>query len=46
MVMATLAVTTEYRFGTIRATFQAVPNRTRTLLAKTTVVALFAGADR
>ncbi|HEX6359693.1 ABC transporter permease [Actinophytocola sp.] len=43
MVMATLAITTEYRFGTIRATFQAIPNRTGTLLAKTTVVALFAG---
>jgi len=43
MVMATLAVTTEYRFGTIRATFQAIPNRTAALLAKTTVVALFAG---
>lgn len=43
MVMATLAITTEYRFGTIRATFQAIPNRTATLLAKTTVVALFAG---
>lgn len=43
MVMAALAITTEYRFGTIRATFQAIPNRTSTLLAKTTVVALFAG---
>lgn len=43
MVMATLAITTEYRFGTIRATFQAVPNRTAGLLAKTTVVAGFAG---
>lgn len=43
MVMAALAITTEYRFGTIRATFQAVPNRTSALLAKTTVVALFAG---
>jgi ABC-2 type transport system permease protein len=42
MVMATLAITTEYRFGTIRATFQAVPSRTKALLAKTTVVALFA----
>jgi ABC-2 type transport system permease protein len=42
MVMATLAITTEYRFGTIRATFQAVPNRTSALLAKTTVVAGFA----
>jgi ABC-2 type transport system permease protein len=43
MVMAALAVTTEYRFGTIKATFQAIPNRTATLLSKTTVVALFAG---
>jgi len=43
MVMAALAVTTEYRFGTIRATFQAVPSRTKALLAKTTVVALLAG---
>ncbi|CAM06417.1 ABC-2 type transport system permease protein [Saccharopolyspora erythraea NRRL 2338] len=42
MVMAVLAVTTEYRFGTIRSTFQAVPNRTAALLAKTTVVALMA----
>lgn len=43
MVMAALAITTEYRFGTIRATFQAIPNRTAALLAKTTVVAVFAG---
>ena len=43
MVMATLAITTEYRFGTIKATFQAIPNRTAALLAKTTVVSLFAG---
>ncbi len=42
MVMAALAITTEYRFGTIKATFQAIPNRTATLLAKTTVVAMFA----
>lgn len=42
MVMATLAITTEYRFGTIKATFQAIPNRTAALLAKTTVVSLFA----
>ncbi len=39
MVMATLAITTEYRFSTIRATFLAVPNRTAALLAKTVVVA-------
>lgn len=40
LVLAALAVTTEYRFGTIRTTFQAVPNRTSALLAKTTVIAL------
>lgn len=43
MVMATLAITTEYRFGTIKATFQAVPNRTAVLVAKTVVVAAVAG---
>ena len=43
MVMAALSVTTEYRFGTMRTTFQAVPNRIAVLLAKTTVVALVAG---
>ncbi len=40
MVMAAVSVTTEYRFGTIRTTFQAVPNRTAALLAKTAVVAV------
>jgi ABC-2 type transport system permease protein len=39
MVMAALAVTTEYRFGTIRTSFQAVPQRTALLLNKTVVVA-------
>jgi ABC-2 type transport system permease protein len=43
MVMAALSVTTEYRFGTIRASFQAVPNRVSLLLAKTAVVAIVAG---
>jgi ABC-2 type transport system permease protein len=43
MVMAALAITTEYRFGTIRATFQAIPSRNAVLLAKTSVVALVAG---
>jgi ABC-2 type transport system permease protein len=42
MVLAALAVTTEYRFGTIRTTFQAVPHRSSVLLAKTGVVALLA----
>jgi ABC-2 type transport system permease protein len=41
-VMAALAVTTEYRFSTIRTSFQAVPNRTALLLAKTAVVAALA----
>lgn len=43
MVMATVAVTSEYRFGTIRTTFQAVPHRTPALLAKAVVVAVAAG---
>ncbi|PWW61881.1 hypothetical protein [Actinokineospora spheciospongiae] len=43
MVMAALAITTEYRFGTMRATFLAAPNRTPVLFAKTAVVALVAG---
>jgi ABC-2 type transport system permease protein len=43
MVMAALSVTTEYRFGTIRASFQAVPNRISLLLAKAAVVAIVAG---
>lgn len=42
MVLAALAVTTEYRFGTIRTTFQAVPNRVAALVAKTAVVATLA----
>ena len=43
LVMATLTITTEYRFNTIRTTFQAVPNRTSALLAKTVVVAVATG---
>lgn len=43
LTMAAIAVTNEYRFGTIRATFTAVPNRTAVLLAKVTVVALVIG---
>lgn len=42
MVMAALAVTTEYRFGTIRTSFQAVPQRSALLLNKTLVVAVLA----
>ncbi|MGH4026806.1 MAG: ABC transporter permease subunit [Pseudonocardiaceae bacterium] len=43
MVLGALAITSEYRYGTIRATFAAVPNRTAVLLAKTTVVAVVLG---
>ncbi|MEU4764053.1 hypothetical protein AB0H12_12400 [Actinosynnema sp. NPDC023794] len=43
MVMAALAVTTEYRFGTIKATFQAVPDRISPMIAKAVVVMLLSG---
>jgi ABC-2 type transport system permease protein len=43
MVMAALAVTTEYRFNTIKTSFQAVPQRASLLLNKTIVVASLAG---
>lgn len=43
LVIAALAVTGEYRFGTIRVGFLAVPNRVVALLAKTVVVAGYAG---
>lgn len=42
MVLAALSVTTEYRFSTIRITFQAVPNRAAVLTAKAAVVAVLA----
>ncbi|TCP57363.1 ABC-2 type transport system permease protein [Tamaricihabitans halophyticus] len=42
MVLGALAITTEYRFNTIRTSFQAVPNRSSLLLAKTAVVSLVA----
>jgi ABC-2 type transport system permease protein len=40
LVLAALTVTAEYRHGTVRVTFLAVPNRTTALLAKTAVVTL------
>jgi ABC-2 type transport system permease protein len=40
MVMAALAVTTEYSVGTIRTTFIAMPHRGHALAAKTVVVAI------
>lgn len=44
LVLAALSVTTEYRFGTIRTTFLAAPNRTRVFLAKTIVVMVLGAA--
>jgi len=43
MVLAALSVTTEYRFGTIRNTFLAVPRRPAVLAAKTALLALMGG---
>ena len=43
LVLAALTVTAEYRHGTVRVTFLAVPNRATALLAKTVVVALASG---
>ncbi|WP_069164767.1 ABC transporter permease [Nocardia altamirensis] len=41
MIMAALTVTSEYRFGVIRTTFQAVPNRIKVLTTKTLLVGGF-----
>jgi ABC-2 type transport system permease protein len=43
LILAILAITTEYRFNTIKISFAAMPNRTSVLLAKTTLVALVCG---
>jgi ABC-2 type transport system permease protein len=40
MIMAALAVTTEYRFNTMKTTFLAAPNRIKVLAAKTAVLAV------
>jgi ABC-2 type transport system permease protein len=40
MIMAALAVTTEYRFNTMKTTFLAAPNRIKVLFAKTAVLAV------
>lgn len=42
MIMAALAVTTEYRFGVIRTTFQAIPNRTQVIGGKALLLAVIA----
>ncbi|WP_024801809.1 ABC transporter permease [Nocardia sp. BMG51109] len=41
MIMATLTVTSEYRFGIIRTTFQATPNRIQVIATKAGLVAVF-----
>lgn len=42
MIMSALAVTTEYRFGVIRTTFQAIPNRTLVIGGKALLLAIVA----
>lgn len=44
LVVALLAMTTEFRHGTVGRTFQVTPSRTRVLLAKMAVGALYAVA--
>jgi ABC-2 type transport system permease protein len=44
MVLAAMTVTGEYRSGMIRTTFMATPQRSRVLVAKAVVAALFSGA--
>lgn len=43
-ILATLSVTSEYRFGIIRTTFQAVPQRHRVLLGKTLLFGVYGAA--
>ncbi|WP_308257667.1 hypothetical protein [Pseudonocardia lacus] len=40
LVLAAVSVTTEYRYSTVRLTFEAAPNRTAAMLAKAVVVAV------
>ncbi|MEU0543803.1 ABC transporter permease [Nocardia sp. NPDC005978] len=41
MIMAALAVTSEYRFGTIRSTFLATPARDKVLVTKAVLIGVF-----
>lgn len=41
MILAALTVTSEYRFGIIRTTFQAMPNRSVVLVAKALLIGVF-----
>ncbi|MEU6563559.1 ABC transporter permease [Nocardia nova] len=42
MIMAALTVTSEYRFGIIRSTFQATPNRSLVLVTKAMLTGVYA----
>ncbi|MEV6770514.1 ABC transporter permease [Nocardia sp. NPDC051030] len=42
MIMATLSVTSEYRFGIIRTTFLATPQRSKVIGVKTALLAVYA----
>ncbi|WP_182346587.1 ABC transporter permease [Tomitella gaofuii] len=44
MIMAALTVTTEYRFGVIRTTFQAIPHRAQVIAVKAAVVSVVSAA--
>jgi ABC-2 type transport system permease protein len=44
MILGALTVTSEYRFGVIRTTFQAMPNRSSVLVTKALLVGVFAAA--
>ncbi|GAA4487177.1 ABC transporter permease [Rhodococcus olei] len=44
MIMAALAVTSEYRFGIIRTTFQAIPHRDTVLITKAALIGVFGAA--
>ncbi|MFC6013486.1 ABC transporter permease [Nocardia lasii] len=41
MIMAALSVTSEYRFGVIRSSFLAVPNRSKVIVSKTALVGVY-----
>ncbi|MET4048033.1 ABC transporter permease [Rhodococcus sp. 1163] len=41
MILAALTVTSEYRFGVIRTTFQAIPNRAAVLTSKALLIGVF-----
>ncbi|MFC4126193.1 ABC transporter permease [Nocardia rhizosphaerae] len=42
MIMAALTVTSEYRFGVIRSSFLAVPNRSKVIVSKAGLVGVYA----